>query len=96
MEFSGVQASQVLANDLLDLVWEFRTADVQEVRFSALVAVSTSVLRLSNEKLFNLLIDEAHLATAMKEMSLADPDFECRSICQTITLSINEIVNSSL
>ena len=94
--FSGSQTSQVLANDLLDLVWDFRTADVQEVRLAVLVAVSTSVAKLSNEKLINLLIDEGHLAKTLQEMSRTDPDKECRSLCQTITLSIHEILNSDI
>lgn len=95
VEFSGVQASQVLANDLLDLVWDFRTADVPEVRLSALVAVSTSIAMLSNEKLISLLFGEANLPVTLHEMSRIDPDKECRSLCQTISLSINEVLNSN-
>merc|ERR1712194_891932 len=81
--FSGLQISEILANDLLDLVWDFRTADVQEVRLAVLVAVFTAVAKLSNEKLINLLIEEGHLAKTMHEMSHTDPDKECRSLCQT-------------
>lgn len=95
VEFSGIQASQVLANDLLDLVWDFRTADVPEVRLSALVAVSTSIAMLSNEKLISLLFGEANLPITLHEMSRIDPDKECRSLCQTISLSIHEVLNSS-
>lgn len=72
VEFSGVQASQVLANDLLDLVWDFRTADVREVRLSVLVALSSSIAMLSNEKLIKLLFEEAILPKTMHEMSRTD------------------------
>ena len=95
VEFSGFQASQVLANDLLDLVWDFRTADVTEVRLSALVAVSTSIAMLSDEKLVGLLFDGASLPKTMHEMSRRDPDKECRTLCQTISFSINEILNNN-
>ena len=95
VEFSGVQVSQVLANDLLDLVWDFRTADVPEVRLSALVAVSTSIAMLSNEKLISLLFGETNLPITLHEMSRIDPDKECRSLCQTISLSIHEVLNSN-
>jgi hypothetical protein len=95
VEFSGFQASQVLANDLLDLVWDFRTADVPEVRLSALIAVSTSIAMLSDEKLMSLLFDEANLPQALHEMSRRDPDKECRSLCQTLSLSIHNMLKTS-
>jgi len=92
VEFSGPQASQVLANDLLELVWDFRTADVPEVRLSALVAVSTSIAMLSNERLISLLFDKTNLSRTMLEMSRTDPDKECRSLCQSISVSIHEVL----
>lgn len=92
VEFSGPQASQVLANDLLELVWEFRTADVPEVRLSALIAVSTSIAMLSNERLISLLLDKDNLSRTMLEMSRTDPDKECRSLCQSISVSIHEVL----
>ena len=95
VEFSGAQASQILANDLLDLVWDFRTADVPEVRLSALVAVSTSIAMLSNDKLISLLFDKDNLSKTMLEMSRRDPDKECRSLCQTISLSIHEVLDNN-
>ncbi len=95
VEFSGPQASQVLANDLLDLVWDFRTADVPEVRLSALIAVSTSIAMISNERLISLLFEKDKISKTMLEMSQRDPDKECRSLCQTISLSIHEVLRSS-
>mmetsp|Transcript_12775 Transcript_12775/g.26416 ORF Transcript_12775/g.26416 Transcript_12775/m.26416 type:complete len:419 (-) Transcript_12775:1478-2734(-) len=92
VEFSGYQVSQVLANDLLELVWDFRTADVPEVRLSALVAVSTSIAMLSNERLISLLFDKDSLSRTMLEMSRTDPDKECRSLCQTISVSIHAVL----
>eukprot|EP00536_Pseudo-nitzschia_multiseries_P008741 jgi/Psemu1/241477/estExt_Genewise1.C_2280038 len=95
VEFSGIQVSKVLANDLLDLVWDFRTADVAEVRLSVLVAVSTSIAMLSDEKLTALLFGEASLSKTMLEMSQNDPDKECRSLCKTISYSIHEVVKNN-
>ena len=95
VEFSGPQASQILANDLLDLVWDFRTADVPEVRLSALLAVSTSIAMISNERLISLLFERDYISKTMLEMSQRDPDKECRSLCQTISLSIHEVLKSS-
>jgi len=95
VEFAGIQASQVLANDLLDIVWDFRTADVAEVRLSVLVAASTSIAMLSDEKLISIIYDEASLPRIMLDMSKRDPDEECRSICKTISYSLHEVLNSN-
>jgi len=95
VEFAGIQVSQVLANDLLDIVWDFRTADVAEVRLSVLVAASTSIAMLSDERLISLIYDEANLPRIMLDMSKRDPDEECRSICKTISYSLHEVLNTN-
>ena len=91
VEFSGIQSSQVLAKDLLDLVWSFRTADVAEVRLAVLVSVATSVAMLSEERILTLLVDDGNsLPQTMKQISASDPDSTCRNLACAISRSIVE------
>ena len=91
VDFAGIQGSQVVANDLLDLVWDFRAVDIAEVRLSVLVAVSTAIAKLSDEKLISLLYGETDLPRTILEMSKKDPDEECRTICNIISNTIHEV-----
>ncbi|KAL3909634.1 MAG: hypothetical protein SGILL_008011 [Bacillariaceae sp.] len=96
VEFSGVQASQVLAGDLLDLVWDFRTADVPEIRLSVLVSVATSIAMLPEEQILQKLMrEDAFLPKAISDISGSDPDKLCRSLSKTIAQSIFDVIQNS-
>jgi hypothetical protein len=96
VEVSGVQASQVLAGDLFDLVWGFRYADVAEIRLSVLVAVATSVAVLPEEKIFMLLLrEDSSLPKDIADMSSRDPNEECRSLSKSISQTMFELVRNN-
>lgn len=93
VELSGFQASQVLAGDLLDLVWDFRTADIPEVRLSVLVSVATSIAMLPEERVYAVLYQDGFsLAKTISDISGSDPDKQCRSLSTTIAKSIYEVI----
>jgi hypothetical protein len=97
VEFSGFLSSQVLATDLLSLVWEFRSADVAEVRLGVLISVATAISVLPEEEIFSLLLaNDASLPKTLRDMSQVDPDRECRSLSQTISRSIHSVLSNSL
>lgn len=96
VEFSGLLCSQVLATDLLSLVWEFRSADVAEVRLGVLISVATAISVLPEEATFSILLDNnASLPKVLQDMSLVDPDVECRTLSQTISRSIHEVFSNT-
>lgn len=78
--------SQVLAKDLLTLVWNFRNAEVAEVRTSVLLAVGTSLATMSQENILRILLDDsglpsiADLPQYLQLTSVNDCDPQCRAI----------------
>jgi hypothetical protein len=95
VEFSGIHCSQVLAKDLLQLVWPFRTADVAEIRLSVLVSVATSVAMLPEDRILTLLLSDGDsLPQIMSDISASDPDRNCRSLALTISQSIVDVLES--
>lgn len=80
----------VLANDLFELVWAFRGADVPEVRASVLYAVGTVIGFLRDETILTLLFDSSadNLARTLQRMSESDPDDSCRSLARAITYTV--------
>lgn len=96
VEFSGIHCSQVLANDLLEVVWSFRTADVAEVRLSVLVSVATSIALLPEDRVFSLLLlkDNDSLPQTLSDISRTDPDNNCRSLATSISRSIVDALES--
>ena len=96
VELSGFQASQVLAGDLLDLVWDFRTADIPEVRLSVLISVATSIAMLPEERILAALSREGFsLPKAISEISGNDPDKQCRDLSKTIATSMYEVMQGN-
>jgi hypothetical protein len=82
--------SQLLAKDLLSLVWNFRDAEVAEVRASVLIAVGTSLATLSDENVVRLLLDDssspsmADLPQFLRLASVSDSDPKCRALAGRI------------
>ena len=95
VEFSGVQCAPILAKDLIDLVWSFRTADRAEVRLAVLVSVATSVSMLPEEATLAWLYREQDsLPQIMSDISSSDPDSNCRNLALTISSSIVDVMRS--
>ena len=72
----------LLAMDLLHLVWAFRGAEISSVRAAALYATSCSVPLLRQEVLLELLLDasSANLIRSIHQLSETDPDPDCRQL----------------
>ena len=97
VEFSGIHASQVLAMDLLDLVWQFRAADIAEVRLSVLISLATAVAMIPPEKLQPVLRERNRsIPDAISDMATTDPDQHCRSIAQAISTSVVDMARDPL
>jgi hypothetical protein len=82
--------SQLLARDLLTLVWNFRDAEVPEVRASVLIAVGTSLATMSHENIARFLLDDssspsmADLPQFLRLTSVNDSDPKCRAIAANV------------
>ena len=91
--------SRVLARDLLDLVWSFRTVEVAEIRSAVLIAVASAISLLPEEELINLLLSNGaggNLPKAMLDMAKNDPDTTCRSLATSISHSLRHVIAESL
>ena len=99
VEFTGFYGSQVLAKDLFDLVWSFRTADVAEVRLSVLISIATSLAMTPEDNFASLLLRNGNINTLpqiMNEISARDPDKSCRVLALRIVDSLNQAFGNSL
>ena len=88
--------TDILAKDLLELVWSFRTVDVAEVRMGVLVAVAASLSCLSEEVVLTMMFDGAlsSLPEGLQQMSQLDPDESCRRLASSMARGISGIVDS--
>ena len=97
VEFSGVRISEVLAKDLFEVSWPLHNADIAEVRLSALIAFSTAITTLPEDKILQLLLDSGgSTAQIMMSISSSDPSRECRSLAQAISTSISTVLEQAL
>jgi len=97
VECSGAApGTDVLAKDLLELVWSFRTVDVADVRMGVLVAVAASLSVLSQEVVLTMMFDGAlsSLPEGLKQISQLDPDESCRRLALGMAKGISGIVDS--
>jgi len=80
----------LLAKDLLELVWGFRSAEIPEVRAAVLFAVTHSVALLREETLVGLLLDGSSdsLVGTLQFMVENDPDDSCREMAGALANSV--------
>lgn len=82
--------TDVLARDLFELAWGFRTAEVAEVRACVLTAVATCIASVREETLVRLIAQSNdsgsmdNLPRYLRETANADPDESCRTIAVQI------------
>jgi hypothetical protein len=93
--------TQVMAQDLFELAWPFRTVEVAEIRTSVLIAVGVSVALLPEEAILNLILGNSKLpATSLPHILVAmaqnDPDKSCRALAASISNSVRHVVESCL
>ena len=97
VECSGVApGTEVLAKDLFELVWSFRTVDVAEVRMGVLVAVAASLSCLSEEDVLTMMFDGSlsSLPEGLHQIAQLDPDQSCRRLASSMAKGISGIVDS--
>ena len=77
---------EVLAQDLWELVWPLRLADIAEVRASVLSAAGTSLCYLSEQALVTLLMDSStdNLITNIQCICENDKDSDCRALANQL------------
>jgi hypothetical protein len=99
------RGTQVMAQDLFELAWPFRTAEVAEIRTSVLMAVGVSIALLPEEAILHLILgnvgDSGMLpATSLPYILVAmaqnDPDKSCRALAASISNSVRHVVESCL
>jgi hypothetical protein len=95
VEFSGTTSpgTPVLAKDLFELVWSFRTVEVADVRKSVLVAVATTMALVPEDQIVAMLTG-GDLSQVLAEIAQKDPDRDCRKLASSISLSVLQTMDS--
>lgn len=80
----------VLAQDLWELAWPFRMADIAEVRSSVLYAAGTSFCYISEQTIFTMLMDSSSdsLITSVQYICENDSDSDCRALANQLRRTI--------
>jgi hypothetical protein len=95
VESSGTTSAgtPVLAKDLFELVWSFRTVEVADVRKCVLVAVATTMALVTEDQIVAMLTD-GDLSHVMAKIAQKDPDRDCRKLASSISLSVLQAMDS--
>jgi len=88
--------SELLAKDMLDLVWNFRTAEVPEVRLSVLCALATSIDMIRVDILLGYIVSGPFesLPQSLQEMAASDPEDSCRSLALFVSSKLTTTVEA--
>ena len=86
--------TSVIAKDLFELAWNFKDADVPEVRASILCGVATSLACLGEESVVRLLTDGSAdgLQQYLSETSRSDPDKGCRDLADDVSRIVTKAI----
>lgn len=76
--------ASILAKDLIELVWTFRTAEIADVRISVLACLSTSITVLPEDEVANVLIGTSDLVPFLEYTMREDPTQESKAIAAGI------------
>jgi hypothetical protein len=91
---------QLLAKDLLELVWNFRDAQVADVRASVLHAIGSCLTVLPQESIIRLLLDSGTsqslnaLPHYVQAAIASDRDPQCRALAEHVASTISQNVSS--
>ena len=95
VECSGLApATEVLAKDLIELSWSFRTVEVPEVRSAVLVAIGSSLLFLRDDALLSFLYTHGDLLVFLQEVALEDSNETCRMMAVTLSKNVSRILGA--
>lgn len=93
VECSGLApATEILAKDLVELAWSFRSVEVPEVRTAVLVAIGNSLVLLRDEALLSFLYGHGDLPVFLQETALEDSNETCRMMAATLSKNISRIL----
>ena len=90
--------ADMLAKDLIQLVWSFRGADVAEVRVSVLFGVASCFPLLRNDVALNMILDDSP-GSIGRDLSLIaenDPDEMCRQVAASVSRGVSSVAESSI
>jgi hypothetical protein len=92
--------SDVMAKDLVQLVWGFRSAEVSEVRASVLFTIATCFNQLRSEVVIGMILDDSadSLGSNLPTIAASDPDESCRNIASLLVRNVADAlqtINSS-
>ena len=93
VECAGLSiGAEVLAKDLIELSWTFRSAEVAEIRSSVLLALASSLALLSNDVLLGVLYGGAveDIPDFVRRTALDDSDKTCRRLALSLSKGIEE------
>jgi hypothetical protein len=94
-ECSGLApGTDILAQDLIELAWSFRTVEVPEVRTAVLVAIANSLALLRDESLISALYGHGDLPEFLREVAVEDSNETCRSMAATLSKNVSQILGS--
>jgi hypothetical protein len=94
-ECSGLApGTEILAQDLIQLAWSFRTVEVPEVRTAVLVAIANSLALLRDETLVSALYRHGNLPEFLREVALEDSNKTCRIMAAALSKNVSQILGS--
>ena len=95
VECSGlVPGTEILARDLCELAWSFRTVDVPEVKTAMLIAIANSLAVLGDDALMGVLYSLNDLPEFLRGVALEDSNKTCRVIAATISKNVSQLLGS--
>lgn len=97
VECSGFSpGTDILARDLCEFAWSFRTVEVPEVRTAVLVAIANALAVLRDEALMSVLYSLGELPEFLRGVALEDSDANCRAIAKTISSNVSQLLEGMM
>jgi hypothetical protein len=96
VECSGlVPGTEIIARDLCEFAWSFRSVDIPEVRAAVLIAIANSLAVLRDDALMSVLYSLSDLPEYLRGVAL-DSDETCRTIAATISTNVSQLLGSMI
>lgn len=97
VECSGLTpGTEILARDLCELAWSFRTVHVPEVRTTLLIAIASSLAVLRDEALMGVLYSLYDLPEFLRGVAMEDSNETCRMIASTISTNVSQLLGDMM
>lgn len=97
VECSGlVPGTEILARDLCEFAWSFRSIDMPEVRAAVLIAIANSLAVVRDDALMSVLYSLSELPEYLRGVALKDSDETCRRMAATISTNVSQLLGSMI